>query len=92
MPSIVATTGSNRMLVISQGVVATSGVRIHFYEGLSLFWEGSSGCRATIPVETLETQPDYTSEARELTIDGEVRLEVCSQRGTGPRNQSVQGG
>jgi TonB family protein len=36
----------------------------------------------TIPVEIIsKPKPDYTSEARELKIDGEVRLEVLFTAG-----------
>jgi TonB family protein len=84
MPSIVATTGFGNGIAgdrtRSGGDVRRSGFTS--YEASSSSRKVAADAVLTIPVEIIsKPKPDYTSEARELKIDGEVRLEVLFTTG-----------
>jgi TonB family protein len=84
MPSIVATTGFGDGIAgdrtRSGGDVRRSGFTS--YEASSSSRKVAADAVLTVPVEIIsKPKPDYTSEARELKIDGEVRLEVLFTTG-----------
>jgi TonB family protein len=84
MPSIVATTGFGNGIA---GDRTRSGVDVRrsgftSYEASRSSGKAAADAVLTIPVEIIsKPKPDYTSEARELKIDGEVRLEVLFTAG-----------
>ena len=84
MPSIVATTGFGNGIAgdrtRSGGDVRRSGFTS--YEASSSSRKVAADAVLTTPVEIVsKPKPDYTSEARELKIDGEVRLQVLFTTG-----------